>query len=397
MSNIVAIDPAHSPWGASSYSRWSAIHGGCPGSVKMSEGCANLESEYAKEGTHAHTVASQELERILFNRQPKEGYLAATEEMREATDVYVDFVMQMVNESNAEVDKGHVMIEHRFDLKSVYPGLFGTADAVVYDPGHKKLTVIDYKHGAGIAVEVEDNLQLQYYGLGALLSTNFPCDDVELVVVQPRCDHQDGVIRKWQFKSVEILDFAADLEADAQATMEEDAPLKPGKHCRFCPAAATKCPAIKAKAQELAKLEFGAGLSYDPVKLDQALRFIPAMEAWIKKVREFAYGEAVHGRTPEGWKMVAKRATRKWKVDDDTVIKFMAEATKKPVAEFYETPSIKSPAKMEKLVSKQIGQGLREMIESVSSGYNLVTADDPRPAAKLDPKSEFTAITEGEE
>lgn len=382
---------AHSKIGASSYSRWSTIHGGCPGSVQMAEGCPNIESAYAAEGTHAHTVASDELERYFFNKVPITTTVA-TAEMRLAVSVYVNFVKKEAVASGADVKAGHILIEHRFDLKDVYPGLFGTADAVIYYPTEKKLLVADYKHGAGIAVEVDDNLQLKYYALGALLSTGFPCDLVEIAVIQPRCEHEQGPIRRYAFPSVDLLDFAADLAFDAAATADPGAKLNPGKHCRFCPAAPTKCPAVKEKALALAKQEFGPAVSYDPAKLADALAHIPAIEAWITKVREFAYAEAMHGRNPPGWKMVAKRATRKWAADDETIVEFMAEATKREVSEFFEEPSLKSPAQMEKLCSKQIGEGLRKFMESISSGYNLVPEADKRPAAKLDPKSEFTQI-----
>ena len=391
------LPQAHSKIGASSYSRWSTIHGGCPGSVKMSEGCPNIESAYAAEGTHAHTVASQTLEKYFFNKDPWEGWAACDKEMRKAVEVYVNFAKEEAMKSGADPGAGEILVEHRFDLTSVYPGLFGTADLVIYFPNEKKLLVADYKHGAGIAVDVEDNLQLQYYGLGALLSTGFPCETVELAVIQPRCEHQDGQIRRWSFHSVELLDFAADLAFDAAATNDPNAPLNPGKHCRFCPAAATKCPAVKNKAQALAKVEFSPSLSYDPAKLAEALEILPALDAWATKVREFAYAEAMHGRLPPGWKIVAKRATRKWKVADEEIVEFMADATKKETSEFYSEPSLKTPAQMEKLCSKQIGEKLRTFMESVSSGYNLVPEGDKRPAAKMDAKAEFTQIESSQE
>ncbi len=385
---------AHSKLGASSYSRWSAKHGGCPGSVKLSEGAPSVESAYAAEGTLAHTVASQELEKYFFNREPQGGWMAATKEMRSAVNVYVDFVKAEALAAKADTKKGHILIEHRFDLGQVHPGLFGTADAVIYDAEEKKLMVIDYKHGAGIAVDVTDNLQLMYYGLGALLSTGFPCETVELVIVQPRCEHEDGQIRRWKFSSIDIIDFSADLADDARATEDPFAPLRPGKHCRFCPAAATRCDAVKNKALALAKTEFGPVSKYEPERLAEALKVIPMLEAWISKVHEFAYGEAMHGRLPPGFKLVSKRATRKWNAPEEDIVKYMGEATKKPMSEFYTDPSLKSPAQMEKLVSKQIGEGLRKMIVSVSSGYNLVPESDPREPAKLDAKSEFTQIGE---
>lgn len=387
--------PAHSEIGASSYSRWSTKHGGCPGSVQMARGCPNPSSAYAEEGTEAHGIAAALLEWYFFGKKHNLES-PGTKEMMTAVGVYVDFVKNESLEANADPEAGHVLIEHRFDLKEIYPGLFGTADAIIYWPGQKKLTVADYKHGAGIAVDVEDNLQLQYYGLGALLSTGFPCETVELVIVQPRCEHENGQIRRWSFSSIDLLDFGADLADDAEAAFRENAPLNPGKHCRFCPAAPTKCPAIKQKAQALAKLEFGEGLSYDPNQLDAALKFIPALEAWIKRVREFAYGEAMHGRYPPGWKIVAKRATRKWNAPDVDIVDFMLDATKRETNEFFQPPTLKTPAQMEKLVSKQIGEKLRKFMVSVSSGYNLVPESDPRPPAQMDAKSEFTQI-EGEE
>lgn len=383
---------AHSKLGASSYYRWGKSQGGCPGSVKLSEGISSPESPYAKEGTHAHNFAAQELEILIFDKKPK-SYLAASAEMKDAVQVYIDFVLDEKRRASLNHIEPLVLIEHRFDLSSVYPGMFGTADCVIYDGFHKKLIVADYKHGAGIAVEVENNSQLKYYALGALLSIGKPCAVVEVVVVQPRCEIGGGPIRRSTFQSVDLFDFIADLELDAKETENPQALLVPGTHCRFCPAAAAKCPAIKDKAQALAKLQFKPQLSYDPEKLDQALSFLPALEAWITQVREFAYGEAIHGRTPPGWKLVAKRTTRKWTSNEEDIVEYMSLATKKPIQEFYETPSIKSPSQMEKLCSKQIGEGLRAMMESVSSGYNLVPDSDKREAVKLDPKTQFTQIS----
>jgi hypothetical protein len=366
----------------------------------MSEGCSNVGSAYADEGTRAHEYASQELDYYFFKKDPANGWLAVSDEMRAAVEIYTDFVEDEAHAERSDPRLNHILIEHRFNLDAVHPGLFGTADAVVYKPLSKTLVVADYKHGAGIAVDVEDNLQLMYYGLGALLSTGLPCETVDLVIVQPRCEHEDGKVRRWSFKSSQMLDFAADLAFDAAAVFKPDAPLNPGKHCRFCPAAPAKCPAIRDKANALAKLSFKADLPYDPGQLDQALRFLPAMEGWIKRVREFAYAEAVAGRTPPGWKLVEKRASRKWAASEEEITAYMADATKLDAREFYEEPKLKSPAQMEKLASKQINMGLRKMIVAVSSGHNLVPESDPRPAAKLDPQSMFTLIddntTEGE-
>lgn len=382
------VQPAHSKIGASSYYRWKA----CPGSVRLSVGIESHESEYAREGTAAHEIAADVLNCHYFTQGERATIpVHTTADMMTAVREYTEFVKGEVKKYFAEPDRGHVLIEHKFDLSSIHPGLYGTADCVIYAPRHKKLIVIDYKHGQGIAVEVENNLQLMYYGLGALVSTGLPCEKVELVIVQPRCDHEAGRIRKWEFSSVELLDFAATLAEDAKATEKPDAHLNPGPHCRFCPAAASKCPAIHEKAIALAQVEFKPTLSYDPEKLSQTLRFLPTMEAWIKATREFAYGEALHGRGPKDWKLVEKRKLRHWTASESEIVDYMKEATKRNVDEFYEK-KLKSPAQMEKLLSKQLGVKLREMIETKSSGYTLVHESDKRPAVRPDPNTEFDMI-----
>jgi len=386
----VEIKAAHSKIGASSYSRWSKTHGGCPASVKLSEGLKSTESEYAKEGTLAHEIAASFLEKYFFNKEfslPKR----LPEDMVPAVKEYVEFVKTEALAAKASASSGHVLIEHKFDLSSVHPGLFGTADAVIYNPIEKRLTVIDYKHGAGIPVEVEENLQLQYYGLGALLSTNYPCKEIELVIVQPRCEHPEGAIRKWKTDSIQLLDYAATLAEDAAHTEAENPAINPGKHCRFCPAAAFRCTAIHEKALTLARSEFKQELSYDPEKLATALSHLPAIEAWIKQVREFAHAEAIHGRMPPGWKLVEKRATRKWKVEEEKIVEVMKEVTLRDANEFYDL-KLKSPAQLEKFLNKNTVNRLRELSESISSGYTLVPVSDKRPSALVDPKAVFDVI-----
>lgn len=377
MSQAEPVVQAHSHIGASSMKRWAA----CPGSVRLSKGMPNKSSAYAEEGTKAHEVAATYL---TTGKWPT----GVDPEMGEAVKLYVEEVLRHVD--SMEHTEDGFLIEHRFDLSSVYPGLFGTADAVIYDAEARILRVFDYKHGMGIPVEVEENEQLMYYGLGALLSTGYPCDEVELTIVQPRCPHSAGPIRKWKFPAIELIDFADDLAKFARRTEDSNAPLVPGEHCRFCPAAGV-CPKLAEEAQAVAKVEFRNDLSYDPKVLAKTLDMLPVLEGWIKSVREFAYGEAQHGRTPPGWKLVAKRATRRWK-DEERVTKALAHMFGNDDDIFEK--KIKSPAAVEKLLSnKQEREWLSQFVSAESSGLALAPADDPRPAIKADAKAEFTVIT----
>lgn len=229
----------HSKIGASSMSRWSK----CPGSVRLSDGIPSTTSIYAAEGTLAHEMAEKWLRSGSVSAPPD-----CSHEMAQNISVYVDFVRR---EKRDDV----LFLEHKFDLSRLHPGLFGTADAVIYDSANKILKVIDLKYGAGVPVEAVGNVQLQYYGLGAMLSLGFVVKEIQLTIVQPRCDHPDGPIRTWDFDAVRMIDFMADLMEAAMRTEKEDAPLFAGSHCKFCPAAAI-CPSSKRPHKSLREKNF---------------------------------------------------------------------------------------------------------------------------------------------
>ena len=317
--------------------------------------------------------------------------LSGDPEMIEAVSVYIDCIL----EDNAASEVTSFWIEHRFDLsKHIAPGMFGTADYVSYSSKENLLRVYDFKYGQGIPVEAKNNQQLKYYALGALLDTFSPADFVELVIVQPRCPHPDGPVRRFEMTAMELeLDFRDELTEAVKRTKDPDAPLKSGDHCRFCPAAGI-CPELSKESMELAKTEFSPLFSYDPNQLSKALQYLPRIEAWIKSVREFAYNEALGGRTPPGFKLVEKRATRKWARDELEVRKLISPWLEDE--DIYDQ-KIKSPAQIEKILkienfdAKEI---LKPLVVSVSSGTTLVSDSDKRKAVN-DAALDFDLI-EGE-
>jgi hypothetical protein len=353
---------AHSKLGASSMYRWSA----CPGSVRLCEGIESRTSAYAEEGTRAHELA----EEIL-----RKGFLTDTsgisQEMLDAVQIYVDYCKGLIWSGEEKISE----FEAKLSLDAIHPGLFGTADFIWYGEMTKMLEVVDYKHGAGIPVEIfEDgkpNSQLMYYGLGAMLKyASEEIHRVKITIVQPRCNHPAGPIRSHEFDAIEMIDFISELTDAAKRTEDINAPLNPGEHCRFCPAAAQKCPAIQSKAVALAKETFSSELSYNPEKLSETLDMLPVLEAWCKNVREFAYAEAQHGRTPPRYKLVEKRATRRWKFDDHTTAESLGNL------EALWEKKLKSPAQIEKIVGKE---EVRDLVISESSGLVLAHESDKRP------------------
>lgn len=384
--------PAHSKLGASSAHRWMA----CPGSVRLSVGLESRSSIYAAEGSAAHALAAKCLENgndagVYGGTWEHDGHTGEiTEDMTDAVQVYLDAVREDSIEAG---ESPYRLVEHKFHLKDVHPDLYGTADCVQVWPTLRLMRVYDYKHGAGVAVDVDANPQLLYYALGALLSYKKPVSEVELVVVQPRCDHPDGRVRRWRIKAVDLLAFEADLLDAVKRTEDPAAPLVLGEHCHWCPAAAI-CPEAKRRAQEAARMEFSNDVPYDPAALAETLKLLPAIEGWAKTVREFAYGEAQHGRTPPGFKLVDKRPTRKWKVDDGVV---ETELSKIGLGkdDIYAPREVKSPAQIEKVIGK--GKKNADKLEVVgtlctlvSSGTKLVPESEPGEPVKRSAQEDFT-------
>lgn len=394
---------AHSNLGASKAHRWMA----CPGSVNMERDIPDRSSEHAMEGTAAHFLGEEILQGAEYplgelipvsDREGGEVHFPVTEEMLEAVQVYVDFV----NEQTTEGTKR--FIEQEFDLDPLNPPapMYGTSDCAIWNPETRHLHVIDYKHGRGVVVEVEGNPQLMYYALGAVVALRVKPETITLSVVQPRAHHADGPVRSWTFGWDTLAAYKRELFAAAERTQAPDAPLVTGDHCRFCKAQAV-CPAQKALAEDTAQAEF-AVVQADPkalpvpetLELDQltrALEVAPTIEGWFRAIREHVQYLIEVGEEVPGWKLVEKRATRKW--NDETAA---AEWLEQQIGEeAYEDPKLRSPAQAEKqlkkLAGKEAAKQMDQFVTKQSSGVTLAPDTDNRPAvvAGVD---EFTALPE---
>lgn len=372
-------ETAHSPIGASIADRWM----NCPGSVRLSKDIPKTTSKYAEEGTYAHAVAADVL---LEKKDPWPQGIS--DEMVSAIQTYTG----VIYEDLGNLGEKKLFVETAFHLSELHEDLWGTTDAAIYNPRSKFLQIYDFKYGAGVAVDVDDNVQLKYYALGALLEFKLAAQEIELIIVQPRCAHPDGIVRRYRFDSFELLDFAADLREKALETEKPDAILFAGAHCKWCPAAGV-CPEIHNKAKELMRSEFKLleTKDYSPEKLSEVLTWLPVISAWVTNVRQFAYGEAAHGVKVPGFKLVAKRATRKW-VDEDKLRLFVDQELRNPLMAYDHT--LKTPAQMEKVIDKKV---LEPFIVSVSSGVSLVPEADRRPEIKNVALLDLELIEEGEE
>jgi hypothetical protein len=384
----------HAELGASNAARWMA----CPGSVQLSRGMPNYESEYSRIGTAAHAVGAMALERgvdaDMWQGLEVEG-IEITEEIVEGVGIYVNYCREIIN----RVGKGNYWIEKKLSLESLNPPgkMFGTGDFTGYDTETKTLEVVDYKNGAGVVVEIEGNVQTRYYGLGAALTLakGREIDQVKMTIIQPNAPHADGVIRTETIDAIELMNFAADLLAAARKTLDPDAPLVPGKHCRFCPASAV-CPAQRKQVQALAQVAFEAmpldvppaPETLPPDMFADILQKLPILEDWATAMRAHALRELEAGREVPGFKLVPRRPTRKWASETEAAAVIANELMVED-DEMYNR-KLKSPAQIEKIVGKKNLPA--DLVVKESSGYTLAPDSDKRPAVQLHAGDAFLAL-----
>lgn len=364
----------HSIISASAAKRWL----NCPGSVRMQKDIPDTSSEAADEGTAAHDLA----ERVLKSGEKfVDQYLGITirvetsgrefvvnDEMVEAVQLYVDTIRADRQKLMPGVK---VMVEKKFHLEYINEELYGRNDASLAQI-FGLLEVYDLKYGKGVLVEVEDNEQMKIYALGALEEGDNTCEEVEIVIIQPRAAHSDGPVRRWRI-SVDDLRAWGDevLHPGARAALKEDAPVHAGDWCRWCKAMVS-CPAIKEKACEVAKVVFDTPVFPTPSlltgdELSKVLSFTKLLSTWGSEVEAFARAQMDRGVKIPGFKLVRGNKSRSWA--DENAFKAVYGAALK--GEIYTEPKFKSVAQMEAVMKKSLGFKKKEMDEKLASFISI--------------------------
>ena len=147
-------------------------------------------------------------------------------------------------------------------------------------------------------------------------------EQVKLTVVQPRTAGpavqsvtlEVGELKFWQYET---------LEPALQRIADDDRTETPGSHCRWC-VRAGECKALAAMAQMEAKTAFAS----DPAKivaglsnadLSHALDKSELIVAWVNLIRAEASQRADVGQVIPNYKLVPKRAMRKWSDEQDAL------------------------------------------------------------------------------
>ena len=359
----------HALLSASSSHRWL----NCPPSARLSETYEDKGSNYAAEGTDAHTLCEYKLQCALGMEahDPTSSLTHHSEEMEDCADSYAAYILELVELAKQSCADPIVLIEQRLDFSKYVEGGFGTGDCVIIADG--TLHIVDYKNGMGVLVEAEDNPQMKLYALGALelFDGIYDIDTVSMTIYQPR---RDNISTYTVFKG-SLYQWAEDtLRPAAELAHAGNGPFQCGEWCQFCKAK-HECRARAEENMELAKYDFKLPPLLEDDEIESILARVDDLISWATAIKDYAMQTALSGKQWHGWKLVEGRSNRRF-IDETAVAKIVQSAGYDPFEH-----KLMGITAMEKTLGRTIFTALLgSLIEKPKGKPTFVPEGDKRPA-----------------
>ncbi len=371
---------SHAKLSPSGASKWI----NCTPSAHLEQQFPDSNSEYAREGTLAHTLAEllikKELGRIPHPVFVSE-YSAITfdplysHDMESHCEDFKDFVIEKYHTIKAKDKNAVIKTESKLDLTAYVPEGFGTGDVIIL--GANTLCIIDLKFGKGVPVSAVNNSQLKIYALGALdlYGVAFDFDEVELCIFQPRIDNSST----WITPLIELETWADQiLMPAAKLAIDGGGTFKAGEHCRFCRARVT-CVAHAEMQLEIAKHEFAEPVVLAPFQIADILTRAESFTSWVQAVKDYALAQAIAGQTWPGFKLVEGRSTRQI-TDEEKALMRLCDAVDFSKPSDFQNFKLKGFTELEKIFGKKkLPEVLDGLIIKPPGAPTLVPESDKRP------------------
>lgn len=348
----------------------------CPGSRKLSEEVPiKFEGNiYTQQGTALHYACEEML--LDAEAQPDDfigvehdGYTITADDVAEKLAPAWEAWLRFSEQEDIDIYAEECVV-HFQDLE--LDGAFGTADIIAADSTGKTVYVIDWKFGHK-PVSPDENSQGLFYAAAALQDPEtvdffLAADEVAIVIIQPTV-HDDA--QMWLTNVQRLHVFTQGLKSALKQSDMPNPPYKEGPHCGFCPAKAL-CPLKKDLVEVMTNVPATVA------NLEEILEVADDIEAVIKAARKMAHDMLEAGVPIKGWKLVPKRATRRY-VEEEAVENFCKKSRRLKAEDYYDQ-KLRSPAQLEK-VCKQKGVDFSKLggyIASISSGSTLAHESDKR-------------------
>lgn len=398
----------HSNLAPSAACRWLK----CTPSLKLEEQFEDKGSDYAAEGTLAHSVAELKVRKYFCEGMSKSDFTKALNalkktklydngalrdpkdywsEIMDCTDTYLEVLKKIAFSYQS---KPGISIEQRVDLSNYAPGCFGTSDCIII--GGDTLNIIDYKHGKGVEVDATNNVQMMLYALGALTRYNilYCIKKVRMTIVQPRLNN----VSEFEMAAEALINWGVfTVRPAAQKAINGEGEYVAGDHCRFCKAR-SQCRKRAESSTAIADfkgLEKTASAPMPPLITDTEVGDLlikgQFLKKWLEDLEEYALNAVLDGKEIPGWKVVEGRSIRSF---DDTDAAFKTiTAAGYDEALLYERKPL-TLAKVEKAIGKkEFSQVAGAHIVTPQGKPTLVVENDKRPPFKPhDATSDFKDI-----
>jgi len=364
----------HKKFGGSSAQRTLA----CNGWANESAGIPNSVGAAAHRGTALHDLFEKGMMDPDTNFHP---YIGNTVMVDGAEYTFTD---EDINDSLAsalEAATDLIEAEGVTDIVAevfteVSPLIGGSADLLMCSDD--TIIVADLKTGFGHQVFPENNAQLLFYAW--ICTQNAEVDDmfgernrVVLAIIQPN-NRDLPVLRTWETTYEAVMAFGKRFLLAVQFAETEAATLNPGSWCLFCPAAAL-CSEREARAVNALKCD-----PSDLGILANNLDMLDELRSWIGAVDKLAYEQLNQGAGVPGYKLVAKRATTYYTVDEEVLINRLRRKLG-GIKGMTKPHQILSPAQLKKLAkAKGVEIDFSQITEKRSTGNAVAHESDKRPA-----------------
>lgn len=305
---------AHAILSASSSHRWL----NCPPSARLCETYEDKGSDYAAEGTDAHSLCEYKILMALGMEatDPTEHLTWYNEEMLDCANGYAAYILELVDADN--------------------------------------------------------NPQMMCYALGALelFDAIYDIDTVAMTVYQPRrqnvstCEMSKDDLYRW---ADEVLKPTAEL------AFAGDGNFLCGEWCGFCKAK-HECRARAEANLMLAQYDFKLPPLLEDTEIEVILSRADQLVSWVNDIKEYALQQAISGKEWTGFKLVEGRSNRRY-TDEAAVTQTVTDAGFDP----YERKLLGITA-MQKLLGKsRFDELLSAYIEKPQGKPTLVPESDKRP------------------
>lgn len=378
----------HALLSASGAAKWLS----CPPSARLEEQFPNESSEFAREGTVAHSLAElsarynlSDISKKEFNAQKKkllateDGKKFYNEEMQEHAKDYAELIFGKLQEARTRSVDAFAELEVQVDFSKWVPEGFGTSDCVIV--ADDWLEVIDLKYGKGHRVEATGNPQMRLYALGALeyYGQLYDIKNVRMTIFQPRLSGEQS---SDEITVAELMKWAEKIvKPRAKQAFNGKGEFAPSEEaCKFC------------RAKETCKARYEKNLALfdeaeDPllITVEEAAAVLEKaadIRAWLTDLENLVQSTLLSGEPVTGWKIVEGRSNRKF--SDDLKVAEAMKAAGYDEALLYEKKLITLTQMEKDFGKKKVAEVLGSLIIKPQGKPTLAPESDKRPAFQPD-------------